>query len=717
MAGARQRVLTPPPRPRTVEQHSRRQVSERTDGIARRRCTDPCCGLAFVLCTAAMATSLRAIQNRDLQRLTRGIDHRGRVCGWSAGAEELGLLHWCTARMQHGWILNLSSPICVNRCPDLGEHALCPEDPQAMEVVEPQEGGRVLLVRTEKQFLSPQEVTVETKPWVDRYCVPARALGDALASKTSLLGAVGPGVPMDWLVGCYERLRSLPSTPRLLAIAGVWALFVSLIYLLCLRFFALLLLRLALLGSSLLCFVAALVLIAVANPDAVPGLLPLVATSMSLATGGLVELNIAYTLSLGEMPILAGILISGLILGAVLLLMGCISARTSLEVSADCMRESCAVVMGMPSLLLLPVLDALVCQVMWIVLLAGLPALLSSASVSGITLFGISGVFRQLHLAVVDYIHIAALVLSCFWVQELVAAACLFATAHSVAAWYFAPGTNIWQKVRHLPVAPAVQGLLVALTCHLGSVARGAFAVALLRFLRWALWALHLAFARQEEGEKSKRKSRRCGACIAVACDSIMAALQAWTEFLSSHAYVDIALSSSSYSTAASKASKLLRSHAGVVSTLSLVAAFLRLAGSCGLAAAAAIAARTAVARHLEWQPILSEVRFQLQVSGFPFVASQLAVFYEEVQAVSPELLGILTAIATMLVSRALLFNVECAACTVLYCLLWDGSDGVLDASHLPESFWKFARDRGIASKRSAKGLEPRRLPEVDLVR
>ena len=90
---------------------------------------------------------------------------------------------------------------------------------------------------------------------------------------------------------------------------------------------------------------------------------------------------------------------------------------------------------------------------MWIVLLAGLPALLSSASVSGITLFGISGthartllrklsirsvqneslmlstayrssrcgcagVFRQLHLAVVDYIHIAALVLSCFWVQD-----------------------------------------------------------------------------------------------------------------------------------------------------------------------------------------------------------------------------------------------------------------------------------------------------------
>ena len=29
-----------------------------------------------------------------------------------------------------------------------------------------------------------------------------------------------------------------------------------------------------------------------------------------------------------------------------------------------------------------------------------------------------AGVFRQLHLAVVDYVHIAALVLSCFWVQD-----------------------------------------------------------------------------------------------------------------------------------------------------------------------------------------------------------------------------------------------------------------------------------------------------------
>ena len=74
------------------------------------------------------------------------------------------------------------------------------------------------------------------------------------------------------------------------------------------------------------------------------------------------------------------------------------------------------VVMSMPSLLLLPVMDAFICQVnlarevgrslctafalpellvgqlrTWVLLLAVLPALLSSANVTGITLFGVSG--------------------------------------------------------------------------------------------------------------------------------------------------------------------------------------------------------------------------------------------------------------------------------------------------------------------------------------
>mmetsp|Transcript_54703 Transcript_54703/g.127600 ORF Transcript_54703/g.127600 Transcript_54703/m.127600 type:complete len:709 (-) Transcript_54703:114-2240(-) len=708
MAGARQRTNTPPPslrtpqprlaeQPRSAEQRPRRQAPERTDGIARRRCTDPCCGLVFILFVAAVAVSIQLSPTEEnLQKLTRGIDHRGRVCGLSPGTDGMGLLHWCTARMQHGTILNLSSPICVGHCPGVDETALCPDGAGATEEEQLLEDGGILLVR--KQLLSPRQVAVETKPWMDRYCVPTSAFTDVLPSKTSLFGVFSWGAPTEWLVACFERVRQLASTPRLLCLAVAWALLVSLVYLVCLRLFALLIVRLALVGSSLLCCCAAFVLIALPNQDVVPGLLPLV----ELASGGLLNLNFAslpWSLA-SEAPVFVSMLGCGLGTAAVLLLLSCFSARQSLEVAADCMRESCAVMMSMPSLLLLPVVDAFVCQVMWIVLLAALPAVLCGADVSGLTVFGVSGVFRHFHLSAADFAHLASLVLACFWIQELVGAACLFATAHSVTLWYFAPGTNLSQKVRHLPAAPALQGLLVACTCHLGSIARGAFAVAILRFLRWILWALYLALRRKDDARARGRRGC-CSACVAAIGDSLISALQAWTEFLSSHAYVDIALSSSIYSVAAAKASELLRREARVVSVLSMVACFLRLAGSLFLAAVAALMAQTAVMRHLEWKDMLDELRFRLQVWSMPLVADQLARFYGEVQASSPELLGIITAVATLLVSRALLFNVECAACTILYCLLWDSSDGVLDASNLPNSFWKFAKDRGIESKRS----------------
>ena len=90
-----------------------------------------------------------------------------------------------------------------------------------------------------------------------------------------------------------------------------------------------------------------------------------------------------------------------------------------------------------------------------------------------------------------------------------------------------------------------------------------------------------------------QRRRRRCCQCFTASrsnlstaccspqalCSSLLAALQAWTEFLSSHAYVDIALSSHSYGVAVSKAAELLRSHAALVSVLSLIAWFLHRGG------------------------------------------------------------------------------------------------------------------------------------------
>ncbi|CAL1155036.1 unnamed protein product [Cladocopium goreaui] len=640
----------------------------------------------FLLLTGQSCFS--AVQRADLQKLSRGIDHRSRICGWSDGTADLTLLHWCSARTEHGLVLNWSSPICVEQCPQRGTSVFCPE---GLEVTEEElrEGGRRLLVRTEKQMLAPLKVNLDTKPWMERYCVPAADQPFEIWRRWTTSGAVAQALVV------LEQLLSLASMPRLLLLATLWTLALSVAYLRCLRQFALFFVHAAMLTTVILCLAGGLGFLAVSKP--------------ALLAGYPAALESVHALG-AWIPAAVATGISALFFVAAVCLIGCLCARRRLDVASDCIRESCAVMLAMPSLLLLPVLDSLCYLLLSAALLVSLPLMLSTTEVSSVTVLGITGVFRQFHLSVADYGRLTALVFSCFWVQEVIGAACTLATAYSVALWYFAPGTCGRAKAKHLPWAPALQGLVVAFLWHLGSLAKGASALALLRLLRWLLYLAHAAAA-EDDAQDAKRKRRRCCQCFAVFCDALLATLQAWTEFLSAHAYVDIALSSQSFSAAAREASEILGSHMALVSILSLVSWFLRLVGSSILAVIAGSTAWFVAARR-EWlMPAAMEIHRQLEVSGFPTLQEQLMLLLTELQAVSPEVLGLLTAGLMLLVNQAVLVTVECTACTVLYCLLWDGSDGVLDASHVPESFWRFAKDQGIVGRRAGKALQQKPSP------
>lgn len=640
----------------------------------------------FLLLTGQSCFS--AVQRADLQKLSRGIDHRSRICGWSEGTADLTLLHWCSARTEHGLVLNWSSPICVERCPQRGTSVFCPE---GLEVTEEElrEGGRRLLVRTEKQMLAPCKVNLDTKPWMERYCVPAADQPFEIWRRWTTSGAVAQALVV------LEQLLFLASMPRLLLLVTLWTVALSVAYLRCLRQFALFFVHAAMLTTVILCLAGGLGFLAVSKPALVAGY-PAALESVH-ALGAWIPAAVATG-------------ISALFFVAAASLIGCLCARRRLDVASDCIRESCAVMLAMPSLLLLPVLDSLCYLLLSAALLVSLPLMLSTTEVSSVTVLGITGVFRQFHLSVADYGRLTALVFSCFWVQEVIGAACTLATAYSVALWYFAPGTCGRAKAKHLPWAPALQGLVVAFLWHLGSLAKGASALALLRLLRWLLYLAHAAAA-EDDAQDAKRKRRRCCQCFAVFCDALLATLQAWTEFLSAHAYVDIALSSQSFSAAAREASEIHGSHMALVSILSLVSWFLRLVGSSILAVIAGSTAWFVAARR-EWlMPAAMEIHRQLEVSGFPTLQEQLMLLLTELQAVSPEVLGLLTAGLMLLVNQAVLVTVECTACTVLYCLLWDGSDGVLDASHVPESFWRFAKDQGIVGRRAGKALQQKPSP------
>lgn len=58
---------------------------------------------------------------------------------------------------------------------------------------------------------------------------------------------------------------------------------------------------------------------------------------------------------------------------------------------------------------------------------------------------------------------------------------------------------NIVQYLHHWPPGFVPLGLFIAFLWHLGSLAKGASALALLRLLRWLLYLVHLAVAREQE--------------------------------------------------------------------------------------------------------------------------------------------------------------------------------------------------------------------------
>lgn len=86
--------------------------------------------------------------------------------------------------------------------------------------------------------------------------------------------------------------------------------------------------------------------------------------------------------------------------------------------------------LAMPSLLLLPLLDALCSYSLSLLLILSVPVFLSSVELSSATVMGIegpggveafemaTGLFRRPHLGVSDYVRVTTVVFSCFWVQD-----------------------------------------------------------------------------------------------------------------------------------------------------------------------------------------------------------------------------------------------------------------------------------------------------------
>jgi len=132
--------------------------------------------------------------------------------------------------------------------------------------------------------------------------------------------------------------------------------------------------------------------------------------------------------------------------------------------------------------------------------------------------------------------------------SELVNATSQFVLAYTVQRWYFTPYEVNMEK-EHIDQRPLTKAYSLGLSFHLGSLAMGSFVVASTRLLRLALCLLA-----KLTGSADGHGAKGTVACFTCALGSV----QRWVEFLNKNAYVDIAVSGSSFLAGARNAFSVL---------------------------------------------------------------------------------------------------------------------------------------------------------------
>lgn len=216
---------------------------------------------------------------------------------------------------------------------------------------------------------------------------------------------------------------------------------------------------------------------------------------------------------------------------------------------------------------------------------------------------------------------------------------------------------------------------------------------------------------RPRDNENDASSIRR-GCCqrIAFAWQSVLVFLEIWVHFLNRYSYVHVALSSESYSDASGKASALLKSNAAVVQILTCILSFFHFTSAIVLSAFAGLVSHILVAGPNSYchgllfptraGPTLADLALWLHGAACPQLAAQVELLKAEFEHLSPELVAFAAAATALLASRAFLASLDETANTMLYCFLWDGSDGTVHA-HVSKSFRAYAEFHGRKLRRT----------------
>jgi len=225
------------------------------------------------------------------------------------------------------------------------------------------------------------------------------------------------------------------------------------------------------------------------------------------------------------------------------------------------------------------------------------------------------------------------------WLVEMANSMSQFVVSYAVILWYYHP-----KPKGYGPSVPLIRGAIVGCFFHLGTIAFGAFLIATLRLIRIILMWL---------SRQAKADGNSVGKALAACCTCCITLVQRYVEFLTKNAYIDVALSSTPFLTAAQNSFGFLTSDTGKVAILN---------GACFVVSTGVVVGVFVMTGALTWLLVTTNSRWTDPTS---------AHYVED-----PYFVAGLTATIGGSVAICFMVLFDHTADTLLYVFLWNKSHG-----------------------------------------
>jgi len=413
-------------------------------------------------------------------------------------------IYWCENPKTKEIIV--TSPICVDHCPNGTEQRSDCDDE--------------VFVGNHTAF----DADVYPSLQIGHWCLP-RKRKDMAHLMRQVTGNC-PLAPIAEVFGDIHRTGAI-----ILPVAAFISVFVGYLYLYLLDKCA-----------ALLCYICMLLLVASTG-----------GTGGYLVYGALVADPTTYTPWLGTSGMDLGIGGVLFVVGAFCFFLFCFKSY-GISQACGCIEAACECLMEEPTLLVEPFIALAIKGVILHLMAIGFTEL---ATTGNFDFYGDSGIRREITWNNQQLAFIAFYIYFFLWVMEMTTAASQYVLAWTTQMWYYTPYVHGRKDMRM--ACGVLQGYCNLLRYHLGTIAVGALVIVYTRLLRALLGVV---------AQAAKAEGNPVASILATCCMCCITCFQRFIQSLTKNAYMDVAVSSSSFCTAAGQAFELLTGECPAVAAL-----------------------------------------------------------------------------------------------------------------------------------------------------